>query len=49
MAKSLKNLNKELTLKLVEFRKHSINNQVKAKKKGFLSSFFNPVLNDVSS
>jgi hypothetical protein len=48
MAKSLKNLNKELTLKLVEFRKHSTYNQGKTKKKGFLKGFFNPVLNDVS-
>lgn len=48
MTKSLKNINKELTSKLIEFRKHSIKNQVKGKKKGFLKSFFNPVLNDIS-
>ncbi|MFD2908377.1 hypothetical protein ACFSX9_06485 [Flavobacterium ardleyense] len=49
MTKNLKSLNKELTAKLAEFRKHSIKNETKAKKKGFLNKFFNPVLNDVSS
>lgn len=48
MAKSLKNLNKELTSKLIEFRKHSTRNQAKAKKKGFFNNFFNPVLNDIA-
>lgn len=47
MNKNLKELNKELTTVLNEFRKHSILINYKIKKKGFIESFFRPILNDI--